>query len=889
MGRSHPPVSSSVSRRERRSVLAFRLRLLAVAWLPAAISLTALSVFVIGTRLEHRALAEDRHVTRLVTSLANETTRRSLDPYALRIIASALVRHHDVRAVSLKTPGLTPLRLARPAKRLGWLSARLAPLIRLLVPLTAPTILETRIPRGGPTTLTLHLALHPLLRRDTRTVLHVLPLWALALALSFLLALRLIRTISRPLGRLTQAFDRLRTGDLTTRVREDEPGDFGRLAGHFNRMAEQIATQQGELESRIAQATEELRASLERLERKNQELLELRRIAETASQAKTEFLANMSHEIRTPMNAVLGYAELLAASGLDHDQSAYLHAIRSSGESLLRLIDEILDLARIETGHVHLEHEPCDPRAIAERVAAMLAPQAFQKGLEFITDFYATPSRAVLGDQEKIRQVFSNLVANAIKFTARGSVAVMLHQHEDGDRVAYEFIVEDSGAGIPPQARERIFEPFAQADGSISRSHGGAGLGLAIARRLAEAMGGSLGYSPRDGRGSRFRLHLVLPAREVAATTSARDPVLAGRRGLVLCADADRTRRIVSLLEAWGAGAEGVSGVALETFGRRNERTVGWDFVVIALGAAEAASDVPWRGRWRPSPSLPVLVLAATADRGRIRRFAREFGGPCLPTYAAQDEIRARLRLLLGPVAQGSLISDPAIRHLLTEELPRERAALSSPPDDPEALRELLHRLEGTARFCRFSDLTAAIVEARKALADGRGSSTALAPVLRALDTLIVGLGLGEPTPVPARLPSERLKGLVVLVADDNRLNRELIGLMLRHHGARVDAYADGHETLAHAGDGAWDLALIDVHMPDVDGLAVIRELHTRFPDRPSLALSADVLPETREAASAAGAVDYLLKPVSEERLLRALTRALELRALSTRSSLSAT
>ncbi len=868
-----PPPPPSDGSLERDGTLAFRARLLAVAWLPAAVSVVALSLFVVGTRLERRVESEEQQGVALARAFARGARRGPLNPVRERSLASILLHHRALRAVVLHRPGGAVIRLTRPTRPLPWFATAIAPVVRLLVPRTAPTVLKTRLAHSAGTVLTLHLALRPLLRRDARTVLHALLLLLLALGLSLVLALRFLRTILRPLERLTGAFDRLRAGDLATRVAGGTPGEFGRLARHFNRMAERIAAHQRELESRIAQATADLRATLEGMAKKNEELEATRRSAEAANRAKTEFLANMSHEIRTPMNAVLGYSELLAGSGLDHDQQSYLEAIRSSGESLLRLIDEILDLARIETGHIHLEHEPCDPKALVERVTAMLAPQAFQKGLEFITDFYTEPSRPVLGDREKIRQILTNLVANAIKFTPRGTIAVTLHQHDEGDRVRYDFFVEDTGVGIAEEARTRIFEPFTQADGSISRSHGGAGLGLAIARRLVEAMGGSLTHRPHEGGGSSFRISLTLPACGPVPAATGHDPVLAGRRALVLCADEERTRRIVAILRAWGLATETVSGADLERAHLAPPSLEGTDLAILALGATETRAEPPWRGRWRPPPPLPVLVLAATADRGRLRRFARHFGGPCLPVHAAQDEIRARLHALVSPLATPNLVVDPDIRRLLCEELPNDRAALEALEGNRAELGELLHRLEGTARFCRFEILISALGRARDDLARGAEPALALAPIREAIDAILADLRPLAPS--PPRPATGRLDGLVILIADDNRLNRELVTRMLARHGARVEACPDGSVLLARAGAVPWRVALLDVHMPDVDGLAALADLHRRFPERPTLALSADVFPETRRAAESAGAADYLLKPIDEERLVSAVLAAL--------------
>jgi two-component system sensor histidine kinase BarA len=869
MGTLGSPPAPSDEPLKRHGTLAFRARLLAVAWLPAAVSVLALSLVVVGYRLERRVENEGRKAAALARTFAQSAGRDALDPARERALVAALVRRRAVRSVVLRLPRGAVIHLARPRRPLPWFAAAIVPAVRLLVPRTVPAVFETRLAHTPGGTFTLRTAARPLLRRDARTVLRALLLVLLALGLSFVLALRFLRTILRPLEQLTGAFDRLRAGDLETRVPDASPGEFGRLARHFNRMAERVAAHRSELESRISQATGELRATLERMEKKNEELEATRRAAESANRAKTEFLANMSHEIRTPMNAVLGYSDLLAGSGLDHDQQSYLEAIRVSGESLLRLIDEILDLARIETGHLRLVHERCDPKALAEQVSDMLAPQAYRKGLEFITDFYAEPTRPVLGDRDKIRQILTNLVANAIKFTDRGTIAVTLHQHDDGDRVAYEALVEDTGVGVAEEARTRIFEPFIQADGSISRSHGGAGLGLAIARRLVEAMGGSLTHRARAGGGSLFRVRLTLPACGPASAPADRDPLLAGRRALVLCADADRARRIAAILKAWGVVPTTVSGAELA----RTPHAAAADFAILALGVDETGSETPWRGRWRPPPTWPVLVLAATADRGRLRRFARHFGGPCLPVHAAQDEIRARLHGLLNPLAVPNLVVDPDIERLLREELPHERRALSDPRVEAEELGERLHRLEGTARFCRLEVLTKAIGKARDELARGTEPARALAPVREAIDAVLAGLR--PPAPCPPRSRTSRLDKLTILAADDNRLNRELVTLMLARHGARVEACPDGRSVLARAGETPWQAALLDVHMPDVDGLSVIVDLRRRFPERPILALSADVFAETRRAAESAGALDYLVKPVDEERLVSAVLAVL--------------
>jgi two-component system sensor histidine kinase/response regulator len=528
------------------------------------------------------------------------------------------------------------------------------------------------------------------------------------------------------------------------------------------------------------------------LEMANVELAAAKELAEAATRAKSAFLANMSHEIRTPMNAIIGLTHLLKRGTADARQLEQLGKINTAAQHLLSIINDILDLSKIEAGRLELQFGDFDIEQVVDRVCTLVRDRAVAKGLELVIDLRGVP-RMLHGDELRIGQILLNFASNAVKFTERGSVRLrgrVLETGAEGALVRFE--VADTGIGLTEEQKGRLFQAFQQADASTTRRYGGTGLGLAINRRLVELMGGRIGADSAPGEGSTFWFEVRLGVGRAASPAASKAVDLTGRRALVVDDLPEALESLADMLAELGVEATAVAS--------------GPD-ALAALGAAEGAG--------RPFDLLLVDWQMPGMDGMEVGRrlMAMPLTRPpsCLLVTAYADGVS---REELDRTGYATVLGKPV-----------------SPSHLAEALRELL-----TAR--------------------------ATAPV-------------GGPSAGRAEALLRRRSGDRVLLAEDNLVNQEVAVELLRDVGLSVDVATDGRVAVEMARAVAYDLILMDMQMPGMDGLAatgVVRGIphHARTP---ILAMTANAFEEDRKACLDAGMDDHIAKPVDPEALYAALLR----------------
>ena len=320
----------------------------------------------------------------------------------------------------------------------------------------------------------------------------------------------LTKTILQPLQKTMHLANLMASGDLSQKVDINQQDEIGALASAMNIMADQIERSHSKMEAIIAKRTrilrqtnEQLRIEVQSKQDAQQEIFNALNQAKQANEAKSTFLANMSHEIRTPMNGIIGMTSLLLATNISDIQTSYLHTLRSSAQSLMNTLNDILDFGKIESGHLHLNIQEFNPLDIVAEITDILTLSLQDRGLEFSTLIDGKIPPLLQGDQVRLRQILLNIIDNAIKFTKTGEIALKLEsQNETNQSVTLKYAVSDTGIGIVPEIVNDMFQPFAQADDSTTRTYSGTGLGLAIARKLVELMDGEIHIESDPGMGT---------------------------------------------------------------------------------------------------------------------------------------------------------------------------------------------------------------------------------------------------------------------------------------------------------------------------------------------------------------------------------------------------
>lgn len=602
----------------------------------------------------------------------------------------------------------------------------------------------------------------------------VMMLFCIGIALIF--GWRLMRDVTGPIRNMVNTVDRIRRGQLDSRVEGFMLGELDMLKNGINSMAMSLAAYHEEMQHNIDQATSDLRETLEQMEIQNVELDLAKKRAQEAARIKSEFLANMSHELRTPLNGVIGFTRLTLKTELNPTQRDHLNTIERSANNLLAIINDVLDFSKLEAGKLILESIPFPLRNTLDEVVTLLAHSSHDKGLELTLNIKNDVPENVIGDPLRLQQVITNLVGNAIKFTESGNIDILVEKRAlSNTKVQIEVQIRYTGIGIPERDQSRLFQAFRQADASISRRHGGTGLGLVITQKLVNEMGGDISFHSQPNRGSTFWFHINLDLNPNVIIDGPSTACLAGKRLAYIEPNATAAQCTLDLL-----------------------------------------SDTP------------VEVIYS-------------------PTFSALPLAHYDIMILSVPVT---------FREPLTMQ--HERLAKAASMTDFLLLALPCHAQinaeklkQGGAAACLLKPLT----------------STRLLPALTEYCQL-------NHHPEPLLMDTSKIT-MTVMAVDDNPANLKLIGALLEDKVQHVELCDSGHQAVDRAKQMQFDLILMDIQMPDMDGIRACELIH-QLPHQqqtPVIAVTAHAMAGQKEKLLSAGMNDYLAKPIEEEKLHNLLLR----------------
>nr|WP_193384028.1 response regulator [Stutzerimonas stutzeri] len=782
--------------------LGIRGRVLMLTLLPSTLLAVVLGAYFTWMQLSEMRLQLDERgqlIAEQLAPLAAPAMNLGYDKRLQRILTQVLDQA-DVRAVTILDPervqrvhaGPRMLTPPPPGDPEGLTRVSSMDHTRILMPVLSRHLNLADEARGPEEKLIgwleLELSHHNTLLRGYRSLLTSLFLVGTGLIITALLALRMSRAISLPLQRVKAAVAQLKDGHLETRLPPLGSHEMDELASGINRMAEALLSAREELQQSIDQATEDVQQNLETIEIQNIELDLARKEALEASRIKSEFLANMSHEIRTPLNGILGFTQLLQKSDLTPRQQDYLGTIEKSADSLLGIINEILDFSKIEAGKLVLDTIPFNLRDLIEDTLTILAPAAHTKQLELVSLVYRDTPLSLVGDPLRLKQVLTNLISNAIKFTNEGTIAVRAMVEDDNaERAQLRISVQDTGIGLTDQDLRALFQAFSQADNSMSRQPGGTGLGLVISKRLIEQMGGEIGVDSIPDEGSEFWISLSLPkARDDAEDLP--HPALQGRR--------------IALLEQH--------------------------------------------------------PLARQALQHQLHSLGLE-----VQTFDTLDQMQSTISAR----RQSSELIDLAVLGVTNREI------------EPQALSRRLAEIEALGCKCVVLCPTTEQASYHDALPEAhsytqlQGKPACTRKLQRVLVELVrPNQAYAEPA---AAAPSRAAQ---VLCVDDNPANLLLVKTLLGDMGADVVAVDNGPAALEAVKQHSFDLVLMDVQMPGMDGRQTTEAIRqweqaSSSTPLPIVALTAHALANEKRSLLQSGLDDYLTKPISDRQLAQVVLK----------------
>ncbi|WP_151671578.1 ATP-binding protein [Nitrincola schmidtii] len=591
--------------------------------------------------------------------------------------------------------------------------------------------------------------------------------------ITFLLSNYFGRKISLPVKQLSIIISQLRRGNLSTRAMGSNTEEFNQLAEGINELAKSLEESNYQMENRINQATQALSVSLQELEIKNNQLTKAHQKADSANRAKDAFLARMSHELRTPLTSVIGFTRMIQEGSTEQERAHYLKIIDHTSQMLLTLIDDLLDFTRLESDAIELEFISFHPEKLFHQAIEMQALAAHAKGIELILNGSFKLPELLVGDPTRIRQIITNLIGNAIKFTDRGHIE--LHTEYFHKQKTLMFSVEDTGIGINENYKNKMFESFTQADNSISRKYGGSGLGLAITSRLIKLMNGHIHVETKSGKGSKFVVTIPV---EVKVEPFEIDEIEDFSIRL-----SDENLNIL-VIESNTVSRKSIS----DTFSYHNIACKDVERIEDALNTAEQYSHI---------------IISHAANDHNLELL-----------YRKTESLRQQF-----PIAKIIILHPATIRR---DSLKNFKALSFTKPLSSSQLLKCI---------CNSKELNNSLNDT-----------------------------------------DYELDSLEILIAEDNDYNRLLVKRILRQAGIKTREVTTGKQAIDEINIKMPDIILMDINMPDMDGIEASKLILEQHPKAQIIALTANISSREQQLLNQIGIGRVLIKPLNIEKLYALLS-----------------